>query len=162
MRASSITSSAIFASLSLAEVLAPSPAISDPTITPAPNVPVELLRKQNNDRFMGWVKISGTWTSRTCDIGGTYYQSGSNWRCCATTVAGCQGPVGCVSGSLVYSVTTGSQSRATYAWYGELYKDESKADIENPAPMSTPLLKISPSRYATLDLCTKIQRTPAP
>lgn len=95
-------------------LLKPSPATSDPTITPAPQVHAELFRKQNNNRFMGWVSYSSGWSSRQCDIGGTLYQSGDYWRCCATTVASCNVPVGCISGSLIYSFTTGTVSRRTY------------------------------------------------
>lgn len=95
----------------------PTPSTSDPTITPAPAVPIELLRKQNGNRFMGWIEYDGEWTTRQCDIGGTLYQSGDYWRCCATTIASCNVPVGCISGSLIYSFSTGTVDRGTYAWY---------------------------------------------
>ncbi|KAH7121175.1 hypothetical protein B0J11DRAFT_59100 [Dendryphion nanum] len=103
-------------------LLQPSPAVSDPTITPAPQISVELLRKQNNNRFMGWVSYSTGWSSRQCDIGGTLYQSGDYWRCCATSVASCNVPVGCISGSLIYSFATGTASRRTYACT-DIYSD---------------------------------------
>lgn len=109
--------SAVFTSATLAALLAPTPSTLDPTITPAPRIPIELLRKQNNDRFIGWLSVDGEWTTRTCEIGGTYYQSGEYWRCCATTLAGCNVPIGCVAGSVVYSFESGTQSLGTYAWY---------------------------------------------
>ncbi|KAF2475630.1 uncharacterized protein BDR25DRAFT_339687 [Lindgomyces ingoldianus] len=93
-----------------------SPSISDPTITPAPQLPpLELLRKQNDNRFLGWVSYKGAWTSEQCDLGGTYYQSGSFARCCATSVASCNVVIGCVDGSLIYGYSTGTVSRRTYA-----------------------------------------------
>ncbi|KAF2684374.1 hypothetical protein K458DRAFT_388841 [Lentithecium fluviatile CBS 122367] len=105
--------SALFSSLGLAKVFTATPAITDPTITPAPEIPIELLKKQNNDRFIGWMSYSGIWTSRTCDLGGTYFQSGDYWRCCATSLAGCDVPLGCVAGSLVYSISTTRTSGVT-------------------------------------------------
>lgn len=82
------------------------PSAVEPTspalITPGPQI--ELLRKQNNDRFMGWIEFSSTWTSMTCSPGNTYYQTGSYWACCATSRAGCANMVvGCVNGNMIYS-----------------------------------------------------------
>ncbi|PSN69256.1 hypothetical protein BS50DRAFT_586588 [Corynespora cassiicola Philippines] len=127
-----VMSSALFSG-SYAALLA-TPVASDPTITAAPAIPVELLRKQNNDRFMGWVFESSEWMSRTCDIGGTYYQSGDYWRCCATTLAGCDVPIGCVAGSLLYSVTSGTQSIATFACT-DVYEDAAEYTICNTGYM---------------------------
>ncbi|KAF2731662.1 hypothetical protein EJ04DRAFT_578958 [Polyplosphaeria fusca] len=87
---------------------------ADPTITQAPNVPLELLRKQNNNRFMGWLSYRGTWSSVQCEYGGTLYQNGEYWGCCTTAAASCNRPIGCLSGSLVYTFTSGTISRATY------------------------------------------------
>jgi hypothetical protein len=119
MRATLFATSAWFSSLGLASnLLAASPATLDPTITPAPDISLELLRRQNNVRFIGWVSFSGEWLSRTCDLGGTYYQSGDYWRCCATTLDGCNVPVGCAAGSLIYSITTSGTSKLTSVdWY---------------------------------------------
>lgn len=118
MRPCIFVSSTLFAGFSLAELLTATRE-ADPTITRAPDIPVELLRKQAvNDRFIGWISIDGDWTSRTCDIGGTYFQSDEYWRCCATTLDGCNPPIGCVSGSLVYSFyTSTSLALTTRAWY---------------------------------------------
>ncbi|KAF2261543.1 hypothetical protein CC78DRAFT_349930 [Lojkania enalia] len=104
----------IFFAASSANVL-PSPSISDPTITPPPQSPnIELLRKQNDNRFMGWISYSfWGWSSERCNLGGTLYQSGDYWRCCATTDDGCNVPLGCVGGSLVYSITTGTEPSRT-------------------------------------------------
>ncbi|KAF2002245.1 hypothetical protein P154DRAFT_618665 [Amniculicola lignicola CBS 123094] len=114
MRSSTVaTSIALLFSASAYAFLEPtSPANpADPTITPGPQVEL----RQENQRFMGWLSFSGTWTSRQCDIGGTLYQTSDFWRCCATTVASCNVPVGCISGSLIYTFTTGSVTRGTYA-----------------------------------------------
>lgn len=111
----SISILSLAAAVSADALLQPSPATSDPTITSAPQINYELLRKQANNRFMGWVSYSTGWSTRQCDIGGTLYQSGDYWRCCATTVASCNGPVGCISGSLIYAYSTGTLSRRTFA-----------------------------------------------
>src|SRR5690242_295215 len=99
MHAKAIAASALLSG-SLASIVTPSASSSDPTITPGPNI--ELLRKQNNDRYMGWVAISGVWSSQQCESGATYFQSGGHWRCCATTAAGCDVPQACVNGNLIY------------------------------------------------------------
>ncbi|KAH7062848.1 hypothetical protein BKA63DRAFT_187560 [Paraphoma chrysanthemicola] len=91
----------------------------DAIITPGPNI--ELLRKQNNDQYIGWVQYSGFWSSQTCDFGNTYYAANGQWACCSTTRAGCANmPINCVSGSMIYSVTaspgtTLTNSRVTRA-----------------------------------------------
>lgn len=111
-----VVSSALFAS-SLATGLVPTPSTSDATITPGPQI--ELLRKQNNDRYIGWVSWNGEWASESCNLGGTYYQTGEHWRCCATTADGCAQtdiPIGCISGSLIYPVTGSSLSSSLVTW----------------------------------------------
>jgi hypothetical protein len=101
---------------SLAAIVTPSASHLDPTITPGPNI--ELFRKQNNDRYMGWVSISGIWSSQQCESGATYFQSGGHWRCCAATSAGCDIPQACVNGNLIYGISTlGSSTSLTFAWY---------------------------------------------
>ncbi|KAF9693921.1 hypothetical protein EKO04_007981 [Ascochyta lentis] len=85
---------------SLAAILTP----SDPTITPGPQI--DLLRKQNDDRYMGWLSYDGAWSTQRCDAGATYFQSGGHWRCCATTAAGCDIPQACVNGNLIYSISS--------------------------------------------------------
>lgn len=110
-------------SSSLAIAVAPSAVQpdSEALITPAPQV--ELLKRQNNDRFMGWIQYtSDFWSSQTCATGNTYYQSGDYWACCATSRAGCLNmPIGCVSGNMIFraSATATSQSASvvTLPWY---------------------------------------------
>ncbi|KAF2995076.1 hypothetical protein E8E13_002848 [Curvularia kusanoi] len=99
---------------SLAALVTPSAAVSDPTITPAPNY--ELFKKQNNDRYMGWVQQNGIWSSVQCEAGATYYQDGKNWRCCGTTSAGCDIPQACVNGNLIFDgAILGSSTSLTFA-----------------------------------------------
>ncbi|KAF2792165.1 hypothetical protein K505DRAFT_56910 [Melanomma pulvis-pyrius CBS 109.77] len=115
MRSSFVFSSALFtASYALAPSCTPSSA--DPTITSAPEVNFELMRKQNDNRFMGWLSLSGgSYSSKQCDVGGTLYQTASLWRCCATSVAACDIPIGCISGSLIYSLaSTGTRQLGTF------------------------------------------------
>lgn len=115
MRSSFAFSSALFtASYALAPSCTPSSA--DPTITSAPEVNFELMRKQNDNRFMGWLSLSGgSYSSKQCDVGGTLYQTASLWRCCATSVAACDIPIGCISGSLIYSLaSTGTRQLGTF------------------------------------------------
>ncbi|OAG04029.1 uncharacterized protein CC84DRAFT_1261047 [Paraphaeosphaeria sporulosa] len=115
---------ALFACYSLAELLTATREASDPTITTAPNIPIELLRKQAvGDRFIGWISIDGEWTSRSCDVGGTYFQSDEIWKCCATTLDGCNAPVGCAAGSLIYSIYTSSSYSYTTIACTEAYDD---------------------------------------
>lgn len=151
---------------SSAELLAPSSSTSDPTITPAPEVPIELFKKQNDDRFMGWISVSGSYTSRRCDLGGTYYQSGDFWRCCATTVAGCNVPIGCVGGSLVYSFAdaTGTQPTiGTYAWYVYNVYIYGRKPMTNVCRCkvlrSTRMRRTVHSPYAIPASCTKTPKT---
>ena len=119
MRSNNFISYALFSGAYANVVLQPSPAVADPTITAPPISPAELLRRQNDERFMGWLQYSSgaEWSSEDCDVGGTLYQSGDNWRCCSTTANGCSGPVGCISGSLIYDMgTTGTNTgQSTYA-----------------------------------------------
>lgn len=101
---------------SLAAIVTPSAARLDPTITPGPNI--ELVKKQNNARFMGWVEQSGVWTSQECESGVTYFQTAGHWRCCGTSSAGCDIPTACVNGNLIYPFSTlGSSTDVTLAWY---------------------------------------------
>jgi hypothetical protein len=115
----------------LAAVVAHSPSDSATPahITPGPQV--ELLRKQNNDRFMGYVELTpNTWTSLTCASGNTVYQTGDYWACCATTRTGClpqSMPIACVAGNMVFrAATTGSvsltNSLVTKPWYVSIAK----------------------------------------
>ncbi|KAF2019302.1 hypothetical protein BU24DRAFT_418889 [Aaosphaeria arxii CBS 175.79] len=95
----------------------------DPTITSAPEIPLELLGKRDDpNRFMGWISLDEGWTTRECDVDGTLYSSGDYWRCCGITASTCNLPVACESGSLVYSYSGRSQSRETYACT-ELYTE---------------------------------------
>jgi hypothetical protein len=112
--------------------LAPTPSTVDATITPGPSI--ELLRKQNNARDIGWLLWSGTWGFESCQEGGTYYEIASQWRCCPTGSDGCATtdiPIGCISGSLIYPNTgTGSDSVVTWPWYAaEFNKDMIKVNI---------------------------------
>lgn len=53
-----------------AALLASSPIVStsDALITPGPQI--ELLKKQNDQRYMGWVADSkGAWSTDICDLG---------------------------------------------------------------------------------------------
>jgi hypothetical protein len=118
MRTFFVLSSALFKAI-YANVIVPSntPSSADPTITKAPQVNFELLRRQNDQRFMGWLSLSGgSYASEDCDVGGTVYQTDDRWRCCPVTANGCDIPVGCVSGSLIYSfASSGTLQRGTYA-----------------------------------------------
>lgn len=118
MRTFFVLSSALFEAI-YANVIALSntPSSADPTITKAPEVNYELLRRQNDQRFMGWLSLSGgSYSSVNCDVGGTVYQTDDRWRCCPATSNGCEMPVSCVSGSLIYSfASTGTLQRGTYA-----------------------------------------------
>ncbi|KAH6611919.1 hypothetical protein C7974DRAFT_87396 [Boeremia exigua] len=112
MHSKALVASALFSS-SLASIVTPSVSAADPTITPGPNI--ELLRKQNDARFMGWVSISGVWTSQQCELGASLYQSGGHWRCCATTAAGCDIPQACVNGNLIFDgALLGSSTSLTF------------------------------------------------
>jgi hypothetical protein len=125
--------SALFAG-SLAARLAPTSLTPDATITPGPKV--ELLRKQNDARDLGWLSWDGTWAIESCQEGGTYYQAGSQWACCSTASDGCSSsdlPIGCISGSLIYPYdgTEISGTPTTFAWYAAKIRiDLSKADIQ--------------------------------
>jgi len=115
-----ITSALLTASYAKLLVVSKTPSSSDPTITEAPRVNFELLRRQNDGRFMGWISDSaGSWSSQQCNSGLTYFETSSNWACCTTKSAGCKlkyEAIGCVSGSLIYSLaSTGTEQRATYA-----------------------------------------------
>ncbi|KAF1830028.1 hypothetical protein BDW02DRAFT_573406 [Decorospora gaudefroyi] len=103
---------------SLAAGIAPTPSTPDPTITEGPHI--ELLRRQNDARDIGWLEYDGSYSFRQCNTDGTYYETGSVWRCCHTTNAGCAEtniPIACVSGSLIYpySGTVRSGSEITWA-----------------------------------------------
>ncbi|KAH7359557.1 hypothetical protein BKA66DRAFT_230658 [Pyrenochaeta sp. MPI-SDFR-AT-0127] len=116
MLAQRLIGSALFSG-SLAAGLAPTRSTSDATITPGPQL--ELLRKQNDNRYIGWVSWNGLWSSEQCDVGGTYYQTSDFWRCCATTANGCARgdiPIGCISGSLIYPATGSSLSSSLVTW----------------------------------------------
>jgi hypothetical protein len=109
---------------SFAAHIAPTPSTSDATITPGPQI--ELLKKQNNARDIGWLLWSGTWGFESCELGGTYYETASQWRCCGTTMNGCAStdiPIGCIDGSLIYPYTGTelSGTEITWAWYTEIF-----------------------------------------
>lgn len=59
--------SALLATSLAALVVSPVVSTSDALITPGPNI--ELLRKQNNLQYIGWLEYSGYWSSETCDVG---------------------------------------------------------------------------------------------
>ncbi|KAF2125151.1 hypothetical protein P153DRAFT_360752 [Dothidotthia symphoricarpi CBS 119687] len=103
----------VLSSPSFAALLTPTSSTSDATITPGPQI--ELLKRQNGDQFMGWLSNDGTWGAESCNAGGTFYQTDEYWACCATTAAGCEVmPHACVSGSLIYSLSS-SGALATIA-----------------------------------------------
>jgi LPXTG-motif cell wall-anchored protein len=112
MLAQLVVSSALFSS-SFAALLQPSPSApaADAVITPGPQI--ELLRKQNDLQYMGWIFSSGTLTTDKCDPGHTYYQASGQWGCCSTAKAGCLSniAIGCANGNMIFRVTaTGSTS----------------------------------------------------
>ena len=75
MHAFCVISSALFAA-SYAKILEPSytPSSADPTITKAPQVNFKLLRKQNDNRFIGWLSLSDSiWESEQCSTGLTFF-----------------------------------------------------------------------------------------
>ncbi|CAO2649942.1 Nn.00g012340.m01.CDS01 [Neocucurbitaria sp. VM-36] len=80
---------------------------ADPTITS----PAVLPKRQNNDRFIGWVELSGSWYSETCNAGLTWYQEGKYAQCCPATLASCYAPTACVDGSLIYPYSDLSTTR---------------------------------------------------
>jgi hypothetical protein len=80
---------------------------ADPTIT----APAVLPKRQNNDRFIGFVEFSGSWYSETCNVGLTWYQDGKYGQCCPATLASCYAPTACVSGSLIYPYSDRSTTR---------------------------------------------------
>ena len=126
--------SALFAG-SLAARLGPTPSTPDATITPGPSI--ELMRKQNNAKDIGWLLWSGTWGFESCQEGGTYYETASQWGCCTTASDGCAStdiPIGCISGSLIYpySGTELSDSVITWPWYAAAVKSGlKKANINS-------------------------------
>ncbi|KAH7347102.1 hypothetical protein BKA66DRAFT_447644 [Pyrenochaeta sp. MPI-SDFR-AT-0127] len=80
---------------------------ADPTIT----APAILPKRQNDDRFIGWVEFSGSWYSETCNVGLTWFQDGKYAQCCPATLASCYAPTACVSGSLIYPYPALSTTR---------------------------------------------------
>lgn len=108
--------SSVLVASGIAAELAPTPVVVESAITPGPQVEFELFRKQNNLQYIGWRQWSGIWTTRTCNLGGTYYATSSYWRCCGTELNGCpstQIPTGCVDGSLIYPVVPTGTNTAT-------------------------------------------------
>lgn len=78
---------------------------ADPTITAA-----AVLPRQVAADWIGWVKDpdAGTWTSQSCDAGGTWYRSGSYGQCCPDTATACPAPTACVGGSQIYPLEEAS------------------------------------------------------
>jgi hypothetical protein len=68
MLAQLIIGSALVSS-SLAALLSTSPSVSTlgALITPGPQI--ELLKKQNDLQYIGYLEYSGLWTSELCDLG---------------------------------------------------------------------------------------------
>lgn len=102
----SVAVGAALVSSSYAATLVASPVVStsDALITPGPRI--ELLRKQNDISYMGWISYNGTWSTEVCDPGNTYYQADGQWACCATTKAGCSNlAIGCQNGNMLYRNT---------------------------------------------------------
>jgi hypothetical protein len=62
----SLAISSALVSSSLAALLPATP-VADAVITPGPNI--ELLRKQNDIRYMGYISYTEGWTSEICDVG---------------------------------------------------------------------------------------------
>jgi hypothetical protein len=65
----SVAFGAVLVSSSYAATLVASPvaSTSDALITPGPQI--ELLRKQNDISYMGWISYNGTWSTEVCDPG---------------------------------------------------------------------------------------------
>lgn len=65
----SVALGAALVSSSYAATFVASPVVStsDALITPGPQI--ELLRKQNDISYMGWVSFNGTWSTEVCDPG---------------------------------------------------------------------------------------------
>ncbi|KAF1930524.1 uncharacterized protein M421DRAFT_376078 [Didymella exigua CBS 183.55] len=80
--------------------------LADPTIT-APAV----LPRQNSDAFIGYLELSNTWTSISCNSGLTWYQSGQYAQCCPETETHCYAPTACVGGSQIYTYPDSSSVR---------------------------------------------------
>jgi hypothetical protein len=55
-------------SLAALPTASPVTSASDSLITPGPPQ-IELLRRQNDIRYMGWIAYNDTWTSEICDLG---------------------------------------------------------------------------------------------
>jgi hypothetical protein len=140
----SLAFGAVLVSGSLAAVPTASPATSalEAVITQGPSH-IELMRRQNDVRYMGWIAYNNTWTSEICEAGmsslhahleqqrltlisgNTYFQNfqtPGQWACCATTKAGCSNlPIGCLNGNLLYrnlaTASSATNSVFTRAWY---------------------------------------------
>jgi hypothetical protein len=63
----SIGSALVSSSLAALLSSSPSASTSGALITPGPQI--ELLKKQNDLQYIGYVEYSGTWTSELCDPG---------------------------------------------------------------------------------------------
>ena len=52
---------------------------ADPTITPGPRVNYELFRKQDNNRFIGFISQSSGYTALSCSVGDRVWETNSLW-----------------------------------------------------------------------------------
>jgi hypothetical protein len=64
-----LTIGSVLVSSSFAALLSSSPSVSTlaALITPGPQI--ELLKRQNDARYIGWLSTSGAWESEMCDQG---------------------------------------------------------------------------------------------
>ena len=128
----------LLCSNSLAALIKPTPSTPDATITPAPHV--ELFRKQNDVRYIGWYTnlVQGNWSTHTCATG-TYFQKNNNWGCCGTNPEGCGISRTCVGSTLVYTSDTRVYSKPCTSSYPvcltalmfERYEDSSARSYVN-------------------------------
>lgn len=115
MRAFFVTAFALLTSCNAKAVLQPSSSTPDATITPGPQV--ELLRKQDGNRFIGWyMPVSeSTYTSQSCGAGETMRQRPDTWACCFDDGDDCNPAIDCNDGTITYTITGGSASGSSYS-----------------------------------------------
>jgi hypothetical protein len=64
-----LTIGSALVSSSFAALLSSSPSVSTPAALITPGPQIELLKKQNDLQYIGYVSYKGTWTSELCDPG---------------------------------------------------------------------------------------------
>jgi hypothetical protein len=140
-----IAISSALVSGSFAALLPASPVDSSPEalVTPGPSH-YELLRKQNDIRYVGW-KFDPTWVADSCaagmsaihacikdililPLGSMYFATTGTWNCCSAGISCQTMPVGCAGSQLVYRISASGSATSdrltTYPWYAFQYHEE--------------------------------------